>query len=751
MPLSIESKVMSTLPVSAAQAHSARIAASQSHSAPQGGGGIGVSVLDPIKLLQKYKWALIVSAFLGAAGGVAAHFVWLRVYPFWRPTAIFEAFPPQSKPMDVVAGTSSNEEMNRFMMTQARIMLSGVVLSKVAEDPSLRERAPTWSAPFTAPDPATGIMRFDSSKAAKKLEDYLQARPIGGSNLIQLQCTYKDKEEATAIVRLAREKYMALLDDRSRNRREESTKSFDTSIVATSRKIESLQQERDRIIRERGLDTSESTNSVTQRKIDEVNKSLNEYTNAVSSLSERLRNMERQRNTPVPVFGDELEADADKDPVVLDIRGRIESLKSSVNAMRERGVGPDHPNMKLLESEIRGAKQNLEMTRKDVLLKLFNAQFETIKNQIEASNATVDSLKTEQAALNTQIVDLEQAKNRVRDLTREIEALGEQRSSLTASLSEVLQMLSIETASRVDLLDPERIPPSPEFPQLKILVPLGSLLFVGLVGAFVVLRELIDQRVRGPNDIMLIPRTRVLGWVPDAGEDPAGQGNAETAFRDRSKGVVAESYRQLRGQIGKRLAMVDHKTILFMGGMPGSGASSAVSNMALAYATSDRRVLILDANLRRPAQHKIMGLQEAPGLADVLAQRRTLGEVVQATSTPNLDLLSAGSKELRQYERLSTQGMTDLLAQVKGMYDIVLVDCSPAIVGGDGLALAQRCDASVLVVRAMAEKRGMVARIKNELADARAEFLGVLVNGVRASAGGYMRGNIKAASEYAEG
>ncbi len=724
---------------------------SHSQSAPQGGGSVGASVLDPIKLFQKYKWALIVAAFLGGAAGVAAHFVWMKVYPFWRPKATFEVFPPQRNPMDVIAGQSSNEEMNRFMMTQARIMMSGTVLSRVAEDPSLRERAPTWSAPFTAPDPATGITRFDSATATKKLEDYLQARPVGGANLIQLQCTYKNKEEATAIVRLAREKYMALLDDRSRTRREESTESFEKTIESTSRKIESLQQERDRIIRERGLDTSEENTSVSQRKLDDVNKSLNEYTNAVSSLNERLRNMERQRNTPVPIFGDELEADADRDSVVVGIRSRIESLESGVNSMRERGIGPDHPQMKLLESEIRGAKQNLDITRKEVLRKLFNAQFETIKNQIEASSATIDSLKTEQASLNTQIIDLQQAKQRVRDLTREVEDLSKQRAELSGQLGNVLQMLSIETASRVELLERESLPPAPDFPKLHILAPLGALLLAGLVGTFVVLRELIDQRVRGPNDIMLIPRTRVLGWIPDSGEDPAGQGNAETAFRDRSKGVVAESYRQLRGQISKRLAMVDHKTILFLGGMPGSGASSAVSNMALAYATSDRRVLILDANLRRPAQHKIMGLQEAPGLADVLAQRRTLADVVQATSTPNLDLLSAGSKELRQYERLSTQTMTDLLARVKGMYDIVLIDCSPAIVGGDGLALAQRCDASVLIVRAMAEKRGMVARIKNELADARAEFMGVVVNGVKASAGGYMRGNIKAASEYVEG
>jgi Mrp family chromosome partitioning ATPase len=67
------------------------------------------------------------------------------------------------------------------------------------------------------------------------------------------------------------------------------------------------------------------------------------------------------------------------------------------------------------------------------------------------------------------------------------------------------------------------------------------------------------------------------------------------------------------------------------------------------------------------------------------------------------------------------------------------------------MGLAQKADATVLVVRANAEKRGMVARVRNELADARSEFLGVIVNGVRAAAGGYLKGNIKAAAEYHEG
>jgi polysaccharide biosynthesis transport protein len=276
-------------------------------------------------------------------------------------------------------------------------------------------------------------------------------------------------------------------------------------------------------------------------------------------------------------------------------------------------------------------------------------------------------------------------------------------------------------------------------------------LLTGLTLGIILLRELIDQRVKGPSDVSMIPRTRLLGWVPDTAEDPAGAGNAETAFRDRGKGIVAESFRQLRGSMIKRLAAADHRVLLVMGSLPGSGTTTVISNLALAFATSEKRVLVIDANFRRPSQHRVMGLQESPGLADVLAGRRPLADAVQATSTANLDLLSAGSKELRVFERLSAQSMAELLTAARATYDIVLVDVAPVVVAGDAMGLAQKVDATILVVRANAEKRGMVARVRNELADARSEFLGVVVNGVRAAAGGYMKGNIKAAAEYHEG
>ena len=136
------------------------------------------------------------------------------------------------------------------------------------------------------------------------------------------------------------------------------------------------------------------------------------------------------------------------------------------------------------------------------------------------------------------------------------------------------------------------------------------------------------------------------------------------------------------------------------------------------------------------------------GGLNVTGGHNHLAPFVRALQDANLDLLSAGTAEQRVFEHLATEHMSRLLAEAGATYDLILVDVAPAVVAGDAAALANRVDASILVVRALSEKRGLVARLRSTLTDARAQFFGVVVNGVRSSAGGYFKHNIKATHAY---
>ncbi len=746
---------MTTAPTSAGSPGMSSAAAAAAARMGGGGGGAGgpsaapsaFGAIDPIKLLNRYKWVLLGAAIVGGVLGVGAHLVLRQVYPQWRPAAIFNCTPPAD---DIVTGGMANDqEMLRFMATEVRQMTSDDVYRRTVEDPQFLTQAPKWASHYMKIDPATGVEAFDSVEAAKDLEDYVAARMIPQTTLIELSMKGTDKFETTAILGLVRQKYMAALLARGRAGFDERQTSLRNNLSRIDQEITTLASQRASIIQTQGVDSINDQMNSERANLQTINQKLVEVTQDLDAARAQSEIMQQELNSPAGItYGDDLRQQVDRDPLMLEIKAEISRIENEQQMVLNMGIGREHRTFEQLEARLVGARSNMDQTRKELLRKAFDADLDQMRRglaQLEAQQRTLDTNATQKRA---RLTDLTRISGQLQDIERQIEGAQANRAMTSKDLSDIEGLSTLSAANRVLLVQTERPPPEMAFPQWRLLIPAGVVSVLGLVTGIVFLRELVDQRVKGPADIAILPRTRLLGWIPDSAEDPAGAGAAETAFRDRSKGVVAESFRQVRGTLLKRITVADQRTVLVMGGLPGSGATTIVANLALSLATAERRVLVIDANFRRPAMHRVFGLQESPGLADVLGASRTLAEVVQATSTANLDVLTAGSKEHRIYERLSTLSMGELLAQVRTKYDVIFIDVAPAIVAGDGQALAQKCDASILVVRAMSEKRGMVNRIKNELTDARGEFLGVIVNAVRASAGGYMKGNMKVSHEY---
>jgi capsular exopolysaccharide synthesis family protein len=340
---------------------------------------------------------------------------------------------------------------------------------------------------------------------------------------------------------------------------------------------------------------------------------------------------------------------------------------------------------------------------------------------------------------------------KVKDLSDSIVALTKIKSDFMAKLSGLQALSELDSAYRIRVIQPATLPRAVSFPKLYIMVPLGLMLVVGLAVGLIVLVEIVDTRVKGSSDIDMITRVRCIGLIPHAAEDPATPQKPETVFRDAPQGVMAENFRQARGAILKRMDQAGHKSLVVLGGLPGSGATTVAVNLAFAAAAAERKVLLIDGNFRRPAVHKVLGLQEKPGLAEVLSERTTLEAAIQISDDTMLHVLTAGAADPRCYEKLGATSMGKLLEQAEQDYDLVIVDGPPAVVAEDGVAAASRADASLLVVRALSEKRGMVARLRNQLGEGPGEFLGVLVNAARSAAGGYLRGNIQATHKYTNG
>jgi capsular exopolysaccharide synthesis family protein len=709
-------------------------------------GAVPPPTVDPFKILNKYKWVLLASALLGAFLGVGAHFALARFMPVYRPTVVFQCFLGQNNIRDSMQNDIvPKDDMERFMQTRVRIMSSPIVLRAVVEDRRLQSLAPTWTRRFIEGG------SVNTRDALIRIQKDVSARMIPETRLIELGFSYREPREATAMVGLVKEAFLNFMQAMGREQFRAQLDALQAELTDITDEVERRTNERQQIITKQKLDSIDQRATETRDQLSLYNKELVDIRLNSRSASKKLEGYMAELRNPsgVPRYPDMMRSQVEKDPELGEMKRTISAIEADIAAMEEGGYTKDHRDYKRAEAALAGHNRKIEEMRERLLREQFNAEIDgmrTVLDQLAAQES--DTLKRTEE-FQAKLVDLTKFQAQIADIERITQTLTLTGAEYRSSINNLRALEKVAQGQGVSVIAAERIPDEMAFPKLTIVAPVVMLLFVSLIGGLVVLREIMDQRVKGPGDVAMIPRTRVLGLVPDASEDPTtGEGAVETAFRDKGKGAIAESFRQIRSTLTKRLQQAGHRTVVVMAGMPGSGATTTACNLAMASAGAGRKVLLIDANLRRPALHRVFGLQEGAGLVDLLSQGGTLESALQKTADGKLDVLTVGSRDKRMFELLSTEAMSQLLAEARGIYDLVLLDTAPAIVAGDGLALANKCDASVLVVKAYSEKRGMVARIRNELLEARAEFVGVVVNGVRAAAGGYLRRNIRAAADY---
>ncbi len=718
----------------------------QAQPAPAPAAGMGV---DPVKLILRNKWLLAGALAAGIVLGGISHYVAMYTYPMYRPRALFECFPPETSPWELsgAGGAVSNEEVGTFMQTQVRLMTSEELVQSVVDSQKLRDIAPKWADRFKK---SNGD--YDTTKMFRAFESDLRAKVLTQTRLIEMTFTWKDKEEAADVVKLVMNEHMERVRRKNDIQFKERTDALNKTIEDAKREVLLLQAAQANLIRDKKVDSVDQRLTEANIKLELVNTKLSELTGQQKDIETRIKIREAQKNheSGIPQIPEEIKSRVSRDPFILSLQQDITGLVTSIEGLKLEGLQPAHKQVKALESRLQAARAQLEAKQQELWTQEFESELnemknleESLKQQIALSANEADGLRTRQTELAGVLTQLEDMKSKIN-----FQQMGIQEA--TQKLRDLNVVIAQPTAGRiVKLQDNIRVPKEPFFPKLLFMVPAGGILVLGLTGGIVVLREVLDQRIKGPGDIGLIPRTRLLGWIADAGEDPAGPGVVETAFRDRPRGVLAENFRQIRSSLLKKMEVAGHKTVLVAGCMPSSGSTSVAANLALACAASGKNVLLIDGNFRRPAMHRVFGVSEGPGLGDVLAGEVTLDAAAQSLKdVPTMKVLTAGTAAKRVYEALASDKLSEVLSQARTKFDCVFVDVAPAVVSGDAVSVANRTDASILVARTFNEKRGMIARVKNELSEARGEFFGVIVNGVKSAAGGYLRGNIKASHEY---
>ncbi|ATX84858.1 tyrosine protein kinase [Bacillus velezensis] len=194
------------------------------------------------------------------------------------------------------------------------------------------------------------------------------------------------------------------------------------------------------------------------------------------------------------------------------------------------------------------------------------------------------------------------------------------------------------------------------------------------------------------------------------------------------KSLVAEQYRTIRTNIEFSSVQTHLRSILVTSSVPGEGKSFSAANLAAVFAQQEKKVLLVDADLRKPTIHETYQLENVQGLTNVLVGNASLGETVQKTLIDNLYVLTSGPTPPNPAELLSSKAMGELIQEMYSRYSLVIFDSPPLLAVADGQILANQTDGSVLVVLSGKTKMDTVQKARDALQQSKAKLLGALLN-----------------------
>ncbi|MEZ5978533.1 MAG: polysaccharide biosynthesis tyrosine autokinase [Planctomycetota bacterium] len=333
----------------------------------------------------------------------------------------------------------------------------------------------------------------------------------------------------------------------------------------------------------------------------------------------------------------------------------------------------------------------------------------------------------------------------------------ETHKELTALLLKSLQEAQIARASALssaDFVDRASVPDRRYAPRIGFSLALG--LLAGLVAGLglLLVREQLVESLETEADLEAATGLPVLASVPNfrEGNRAAARVKDFVALRDDPSGPVAEAYRSLRASLRFAVGDLDQvRTIAVTSSAPSEGKSTTNVDLAWSLASPSRRVLLVDADLRRPSVHRYLGLGDDQGLAECLVGDADWRERVQASGRDQLDVLVAGRSELVSADLLGSDAMNRLVDEWLGTYDVVVFDLPPALVVADVEVFAHRLDAVILLYRAGGLPARAVENTAKRLRSAGANLVGLVMNACRpekAKGAGAYGDYYKARSKY---
>jgi capsular exopolysaccharide synthesis family protein len=690
-------------------------------------------LLEYWRIFQRRKGTVVLVAFLGTLAGFLFTLPQTPIYQA-RTTIEIQGVNEDfmhMREMNPTADSSSGYYPDLDIQTQVRILQNRELLDRVTGKLDLDKR------PLIANENRLSAWRNALGLAPPKPVNYreqaiamaagnLKVRSETNTRLIEISCDSTDPQLAAEFAnRLTGEFIEQSLEARwqtTQHTGEWLTRQMEDVRI----KLEKSEAQLQAYAGTAGLLYTAEKDNVAEIKLRQLQEEL--------SKAQADRVAKQSRIELVSSASPESLAEVLDDPSLKDIQGKLTDLQRQY-AELSSAYTRSHPKVKKIQAQIDILTGSLENARGNIVARMRN-DFQSAQRReklLAADYSNQVRLMAEQA----------DNVNHYNILKREVDTNRQLYDNMLQRVKEA-GIASALRASNIRVVESAVPPSGPYKPNVITNTAIGLLtgLFLGI--AFVVFRERADRTIQEPGDASLYLGIPELGLVPSAAADPlhprhllgtGGASGSDLALvtRDLKRSAMSEAFRTTLTSILFSGEHGNHPHVLVISSSaPREGKTTLATNLAIALAEIHQRVLLIDADLRRPRLHRVFDVENGKGLADLLRLKEPvaapLNGHVQRTEIPDLYVMPSGSSHEDDLSLFHSRRLAELVTLVRGEYDMVLIDTPPMLTMADARIIARHADGVIIVTRANQTSRESLKDACQRFQEDGTNVLGTVLN-----------------------
>ena len=385
--------------------------------------------------------------------------------------------------------------------------------------------------------------------------------------------------------------------------------------------------------------------------------------------------------------------------------------------------GQNHPQMVNARSEIQSVR--------DKMLDEANRIVDELENQVSVATARERELQNNMARLQGEAARVDLAGVELSALQGEIDTNRQLFQTFLSRYQEIVEQQGLQEAD-AKILSRAEPPNAPSHPQIMLLtlIAFGASMVIGVLLVFLIERWDADYGFRSADEIQAALGVRALALVPDLSRRETQGIAAEDYILQKPHSAYAEALQRVRTSLFLIDGEQPPKTVLITSSVPLEGKSTIAASLARQSARSGLKVILIDADLRRPRLHEVIGLPNQNGLGEVLTGRANPESAIKRDEKSGLDFLPAGVGVVSPPDLFRSSTMKILLEETAAYYDLVIIDSPPLAAVSDSFALSGIVDKTIYVIRWEQTPRNVALAGIRQMVEAGADIGGIIVSRV---------------------